>query len=67
MVLPALFTIVRRDAGKHSETFASSFPRAAKDKACAQRLIDLKKDIMRAHAIFEVQKAIENRVDKLSP
>ena len=63
----ALFTIVRRDDAKNAETFASNFPRAANDKACAQRSIDLEKDIMRAHASFEAQKAIENRVDELSP
>ena len=63
----ALFTIVRRDDAKNAETFASNFPRAVKNKACAQRLIDLEKDIMRARASFEAQKAIENRVDDLSP
>ena len=63
----ALFTIVRRDDAKNAETFASNFPRAVKNKACAQRLIDLEKDIMRAHASFEAQRAIENRVDDLSP
>ena len=50
-----------------TEAFTSNFLFAAKDKIIAQSLVDAKKDILRARATFEAQKATEYRIDARYP
>jgi len=67
LAFQALLNIVQRDDARMTEAFTSNFLLAAKDEIIAKSLVDAEKDILRARANFEAQKATEYRIDERSP